>query len=101
MAEYKLTTKAVEDLDEIWEYTVDRWSENQAEIYYSMLIDSCTEIAKKPSIGKPYLGIIYQLLGFKTGKHIIFYRTVNENYVEIIRILHEQMDLKNRIHYDK
>jgi len=32
-----------------------------------------------------------------TNRHIIFYRTLNENYVEITRILHERMDLKKRI----
>jgi len=37
------------------------------------------------------------LLGFKAGRHIIFYREIGENEIEIIRILHEQMDLKNRI----
>lgn len=34
---------------------------------------------------------------FKAGRHIIFYRKRTETKVEIIRILHEQMDLKNRI----
>jgi len=37
------------------------------------------------------------LFGFKAGRHIIFYRKIGENVVEITRILHEQMDLKNRI----
>lgn len=32
---------------------------------------------------------------FKAGSYIIFYRKTEENEVEIIRILHEQMDLKN------
>lgn len=33
MAEYQLTRKAVEDLNRIWEYTFDRWSEQQGDIY--------------------------------------------------------------------
>ncbi|MFO7673877.1 MAG: type II toxin-antitoxin system RelE/ParE family toxin [Lutibacter sp.] len=33
----------------------------------------------------------------KTNRHIIFYRILNENDVEITRILHERMDLKRRI----
>ena len=97
MANYKLTNKAVEDLEDIWEYTIEMWSERQAEKYYSMLVDSFEEIAYKPAIGKTYSEITENLLGFKAGKHIIFYRTINKNYVEITRILHEQMDLKNRI----
>lgn len=31
MAKYKLTNKAVNDLTRIWNYTIDRWSENQAD----------------------------------------------------------------------
>lgn len=27
MAAYKLTNKAVDDLNEIWDYTADEWSE--------------------------------------------------------------------------
>ena len=97
MAEFKLTTKAVEDLSKIWEYTFEVWSERQADKYYESLISNCQEIAENPHLGKNYNGITQSLLGMKTNRHIIFYRTLNENYVEITRILHERMDLKKRI----
>ena len=97
MASYFLTNKAVDDLSDIWNYTFDKWSESQADIYYQTLIDDCQKISNKPKIGKNYNGIINRLFGLKTGRHIIFYRKVNPNEVEIIRILHEQMDLQNRI----
>jgi toxin ParE1/3/4 len=97
MAEYKLTNKAVEDLSKIWDYTVEVWSEQQADKYYDGLITNCQEIAENPDLGKNYDGISKQLLGMKANRHIIFYRTMNKNYVEITRILHESMDLKKRI----
>jgi toxin ParE1/3/4 len=97
MAEYKLTNKAVADLSKIWEYTFEVWSEKQADKYYDGLISNCEEIAENPDFGKNYKGISNQLLGIKSNRHIIFYRTLNENYVEITRILHERMDLKKRI----
>jgi toxin ParE1/3/4 len=97
MAEYKLTKKAVEDLSKIWDYTFEVWSEKQADRYYDGLISNCQEIAENPELGKNYDGISRQLLGMKANRHIIFYRTLNENYVEITRILHERMDLKKRI----
>jgi toxin ParE1/3/4 len=34
MAKYKLTTKAVDDLARIWNYTFDKWSGYQADKYY-------------------------------------------------------------------
>ena len=97
MAEFKFTNQAVEDLMKIWDYTFEIWSENQADKYYEMLISSCQEIADNPSLGKNYSGITQSLFGMKTNRHIIFYRTLNENYVEITRILHERMDLRKRI----
>ena len=97
MAKYKLTNKAVEDLAKIWEYTFETWSEKQADKYYEMLISNCQEIANNPNLGKSYVGIARSLLGIKANRHIIFYRTVSEDYVEVTRILHEKMDLKNRI----
>ena len=65
--------------------------------YYESLISNCQEIADYPNLGKNYDGITQNLLGIKTNRHIIFYRTLNENFVEITRILHERMDLKKRI----
>ena len=97
MAEFKLTNKAVEDLSKIWDYTFEVWSERQADKYYESLISDCQEIAENPHLGKNYDGITQSLLGMKTNRHIIFYQTLNENYVEITRILHDRMDLKKRI----
>ncbi len=97
MAEYKLTNKAVEDLTKIWDYTFEVWSEKQADKYYESLITNCQEIADNPTLGNNYEGITECLLGMKANRHIIFYRTVHENYVEITRILHERMDLKMSI----
>jgi len=97
MANYRLTKKGVEDLAGIWNYTVDTWSENQADHYLQMLLDSCKDIANGRVIGKHYDGILKSLYGIKAGKHIIFYRKVESDVVEIVRILHEQMDLSKRI----
>ena len=97
MAKYYLTNEAVEDLTEIWNYTFDNWSERQADHYYQMLIDSYQEIADNQVLGKNYRGIIKSLFGFSVGRHIIFYRKVDIDNVEILRILHEQLDLKNRV----
>ena len=98
MAKYYLTKKAVNDLTKIWKYTYEEWSEQQADKYYQILIDNFIEIAENPNLGKSYMTIAPNLFGFKAAKHIIFYLKINDNEVEITRILHEMMDLKNRIH---
>jgi toxin ParE1/3/4 len=96
MVKYELTKKATKDLGKIWNYTVDTWSENQADEYYQMLMNSCQDIADGKVNGKPYEDI-YSVLGIKAGKHVIFYRQINDDLVEIARFLHERMDLKRRI----
>ena len=97
MPGYKLTHKAVEDLTVIWNFTVEKWSEKQADKYYRLLIDNFDELSKNPGLGKSYSDIIENILGFRVGRHIIFYRIIQSNKIEILRILHEKMDLKNRI----
>ena len=97
MAKFEITNKAVEDLSKIWDYTFEVWSEKKANVYYEMLILICQEIADNPGLGKNYEGIAPNLLGIKANRHIIFYRTINKNHVEITRILHGRMDLKEKI----
>ena len=97
MGKVYFTNKAIEDLEAIWKYTVKTWSENQAELYYGLLIDSCQKLASEPTLGKSYEIIEQHVLGFKTGQHLIFYRTIAAQEIEVIRILHGMMDLKNQL----
>jgi len=84
-------------LNDIWIYTFEGWSGKQADKYYATLEFACTQIGKNPELGKEFEGINCNLLGLRTGKHIIFYQVINKQKIEIIRILHERMDLKNRL----
>lgn len=45
MARYDITKEAIDDLYRIWEYTVDTWSEDQADKYYAILEAAFDEIA--------------------------------------------------------
>lgn len=96
MAKYYLTNKAVEDLAEIWNYTFEEWSENQADKYYGQLLSSCQDVADDPGLGRKYDLVTEKLLGFKTNRHILFYRIISNSGIEIVRILHERMDLKSK-----
>ena len=98
MAKYHLTNKAVEDLTNIWEYTVDAWSEQQADDYYNMLIASFQKITENPRLfGLKYEEIAEGLYGYRANKHIIFYRILADKDILVIRILHQRMDLKHRV----
>lgn len=62
--------------------------------YYSILEFACIQLGENPELGKNYDGIENNLLGLRTGKHILFYHVISKQEIEIIRILHEQIDLK-------
>lgn len=97
MAKYVLTKKTLEDLTKIWDYSFEVWSESQADKYYHMIIDSCEELGAKKVIGKAYPEIHNEILGYRIGQHITFYRHIKGYKVEVTRILHARMDLKNRL----
>ncbi|WP_379966720.1 type II toxin-antitoxin system RelE/ParE family toxin [Epilithonimonas sp. UC225_85] len=97
MGKYFLSNKAVEDLENIYEYTFNFWSESQADKYYLEIIDFCQMLADSPKIGKAYPEIDPEISGFIANRHLIFFRILNLNEIEVIRILGAEMDLKNRI----
>lgn len=96
MAKVILRQEAIDDLNDIWIYTFDEWSEKQADKYYSAIEFACTQIGENPELGNEYDGISKNLLGLRIGKHIIFYQVISKDRIEVVRILHERMDLKNR-----
>lgn len=97
MAKFYLSNKAVDDLNDIWDYTVNTWSEKQAENYYLLLMNSCQELANKPNLGKSYDAVEKNVLGIKTGEHLIFYQIVSQKEIEVVRILHGMMDIKKHL----
>lgn len=84
-------------MSKIWDYTFEVWSETQADKYYYMLFDFFQELADGEVAGKNYSEVSLDIVGFKSGQHIIFYRKLNDNRIEIARVLHSRMDLRNRL----
>ena len=95
MSKYFLSNKAVDDLSKIWDYTYEVWSESQADKYYYELLKDCQELSENQTLGRNYIEI--EVYGHKSGQHIIFYRILNNQEIEIVRFLHSRMDLKIRI----
>ena len=95
MAKFDISKQALEDLYKIWEYTVDTWSETQADKYYELLEDALDKISTDPQkIGKTYDEIITGLRGYHVKKHMVFYIIQENGRAFIVRILHEKMDYK-------
>lgn len=96
--DYKLSVKAKNDLEEIWIYTFKNWSIEQADRYIHQLIDEINYVSKNPNIGKDFGSIRKGYRRVKVVSHLIFYKvSTNTNTIDIIRILHQQMDIENRL----
>lgn len=93
MDNYRISKEALFDLTQIWNYTFDTWSELQADRYVESLFQSFNAISCYPASGISYDEIRPELRGKKCNKHIIFYRLGADKKVEIIRILHQRMDI--------
>lgn len=93
MAKYVLSERAKRDLVDIWRYTLDNWSEEQAIKYYNKLMDGCELIASaSDTVGRSYEEVRPGLRGMICGRHIIFYRIISKEWIRIVRILHGKMD---------
>ena len=93
MAKYRISRKAAIDLDGIWAYTRDTWSEEQAIAYYNQIYQSIKVLSGLPDcLGKSYFDVREGLWGYRVGHHIIFYRKAGDGTILVSRILYEKMD---------
>ena len=94
---YRISEKAVEVLENVWTYTLHKWSIEQADRYYNLIIDEIEFIARNFLTGKSmdHIKIGYRASIVKS--HLIFYRKSQDNQVEVIRILHQKIDVETRI----
>lgn len=93
---FVITKKAVADLEEIWLNTVEKWSIEQADRYYNLIIDEISFICKNNNAGKSMAHVRKGYRASKVKSRLIFYRVL-DNKMEVIRILHERMDIENRL----
>ena len=94
---FRLTCKAYCDLKDIAGYTRENWGRSQLGIYLKMLDDAFHELSANPEYGKKIDDVRKGYYKYRIGKHIIFYRKASKNDIEIVRILHERMDVKSHI----
>ena len=98
MARIRLSRKAIADLNGIWDYTVETWSEDQAVIYYRQIRAAIQGMNSLPAFLEIKYDIIKPgLLGHKAGHHIIFYKKDNDGSIRVDRILYEKMDYQRHL----
>lgn len=89
MTHWQLTRAAQLDLVSIWNYTIDRWGEDQAEAYIQQIEHDLTAAANGSKLVRP-LDKVWRI---KSGHHLCIFSRLPGGGIEIIRILHERMDV--------
>lgn len=93
---YKISNEASYDLEKIWLYTFENWSIEQADRYINVIVDEIEYLCLKPNSGKDFSHIRKGYDRTKVKSHLIFYRiNIKKEEIEIIRILHQMMDIEN------
>ena len=94
---YRISQQAIDDLNDIWIYTFHRWSQEQADRYYDLIIEEIEFISHNHTAGKSVdqLRKSYHVTVIKS--HLIFYRVLDNEIIEIIRILHQRMNIKKHL----
>lgn len=94
MATYKLSRAAELDLENIYVYTHKSFGETQADLYLSTLAEKCDLLSGEPALGRKVDHIRTGYRRYDCMSHSIFFRQKTA-HIEIIRILHNGMDMKS------
>ncbi|EGN74287.1 plasmid stabilization system protein [Idiomarina sp. A28L] len=82
------------DLRAIAIFTEERWGIEQRNLYLKQFDNAFHMLARTPLAGKACDYIENNYRKFPQGSHIIFYRKSNKQGIEIVRILHKNMDVE-------
>ena len=91
-----LTQRAKADLKSIASYTQKKWGIKQRNTYLTQIDTAFHVLSDNPTKGFNCDYIRQGYFKYRVGKHLIFYRIVNLD-IEIVRILHERMDIEQRL----
>ncbi len=93
---FALTRKATGDLRAIAIYTEERWGKEQRDLYVRQLDDAFLMLGNAPLVGKTCDYIKTGYRKYPQGSHIIFYKDGSAGGIEIVRILHKNMDVDSK-----
>ncbi len=95
MVNFQLTELAKQDLRSIGRYTQTTWGREQRNTYLAKIDAAFHLLAMEPQLGKSCDDLRVGYRKYPVGRHLIFYRQSVDG-LEIIRILHQRMDIEAR-----
>jgi toxin ParE1/3/4 len=94
---YRLSPLAKADLSEIWGYSAKRWGEDQADTYVRLITGVCADLAAGRKVGRSIEAVRAGYFRHPAGSHVIFSRFRDRREIEVIRILHQRMDIERHL----
>ncbi|NQZ58928.1 MAG: type II toxin-antitoxin system RelE/ParE family toxin [Lentisphaeraceae bacterium] len=92
MQQYFLTKAAKADLIEIVDYTFETWGGRQLLNYQRELEERLQTLLVFPEMGRKHESLPANIRYIHEGSHYIFYKKADDG-IEILRFLHEKMDI--------
>jgi toxin ParE1/3/4 len=83
---YRFTLKAEDDLEDIWRYSAETWSANQADIYIDTLIRTIETIVAMPTIARERMDFDPPVRIHPSAEHLIIY-CIDADMIQVVRIL--------------
>lgn len=96
MNSYILSSKADNDLDDITDYTLEVWGENQTRDYVTKLLLCLQSLADKPELGRSAAEYALSLKRYNYKAHTVFYEPT-EKGIFIVRILGQRQDFERHL----
>lgn len=93
MPSFRISAKAKADIKRIARFTERRWGRTQRNHYLSELDRTFHQLSENASIGTACDDIRTGYRKFPFGSHVIFYRTHDSESIDVIRVIHKQMDV--------
>ncbi|WP_439469191.1 type II toxin-antitoxin system RelE/ParE family toxin [Blastomonas fulva] len=93
MRRWQLTPAARIDLAGIWNYTADNWGVAQAEQYIRQIESTLTAAAEN----SPLVRGLDDVWRIRAGNHLCIFRKLPDGKIEVIRVLHERMDIDRHL----
>lgn len=98
MSSYVLSPAAQADLEQIWDYTCERWSDDQAETYVREIQRAIELVADNPLIGRSCEEVRTGYRRHAVGSHTLYYQPgTGGDPVDVVRILHKHMDIDRHL----
>jgi toxin ParE1/3/4 len=93
VSRFRLTPRALKDLDSIADHTMAAWGERQTKKYISELEQKFQWLADQPYGGRvrDEIGLGYR--SFLSSSHVIFY-LIDEAGISIVGVPHGSMDIE-------